>query len=147
MKLGFRISICVVGVVILALASSGLALFAAWETNHLMHGVTTMNLPSVRAAEELEIALLEQSLAVAGFLLEDGSQEKLADLDRTRAAFDHWSASAESISQSEEERDLLAQLVEVYRRYDRSRARAIDVFDEGVLASMMISRAEEVLTR
>ena len=61
MKLGSRISTCVFGVVLLALASSGLVLYSAWETNRLMTGITTVNLPSVRAAEEVEIALLEQA--------------------------------------------------------------------------------------
>jgi signal transduction histidine kinase len=131
MKLGLRISTCVFGVVVLALASSGLALYSAWETNRLMTGITTVNLPSVRAAEEVEIALLEQRVAIAAFLLDDGNRERLADLERSRTAFDHWSKRAASLSHSNEERELLALLMDVYRRYDHVRSAAVDVYDDG----------------
>lgn len=131
MKLGLRISTCVFGVVLLALASSGLALYSAWETNRLMSGITTVNLPSVRAAEEVEIALLEQRAAVAAFLLDDGNRERLADLEKSRAAFELWSKRALSLSHSGEERELLAKLTDVYRRYDRVRSAAVDVYDDG----------------
>lgn len=131
MKLGLRISTCVLGVVLLALASSGLALYSAWETNRLMSGITTANLPSVRAAEEVEIALLEQRIAIAEFLLDNGNRERLVDLERTRAEFDFWWKKADSLSHSTEERELLAKLMDVYQRYDRTRAAAVDVYDDG----------------
>lgn len=131
MKLGLRISTCVFGVVLLALASSGLALYSAWETNRLMSGITTTNLPGVRAAEEVEIALLEQRIAVAGFLLDNGNRDRLVDLERTRGEFEFWWKKADSLSHSEEERQLLAKLMDVYQRYDRTRAAAVDVYDDG----------------
>lgn len=131
MKLGLRISFCIFGLVVLALASSGLALYAAWESNRLIGEITTVHLPNVKAAEEVEIALLEQRVTIAGFLLTDGNRERLADLDRARSAFEYWWKRADAVSHTAEERETLKRLMDVYRKYDRTRTAAIDVYDIG----------------
>ena len=60
MKRSMKISVTLVGVLLMAVLSSATALISARHIGHLMRDMVEENLASVRAAEELEIALLKQ---------------------------------------------------------------------------------------
>lgn len=68
-----KISVIVVSVVALAAASSAVALFASWHIGALMQGIIDENLPSVRAAEELKVALLGERGFLGLYLLDEGN--------------------------------------------------------------------------
>lgn len=130
-KLATKISIAIVGVVVLALLSGSVALLAVWRIGQLMQGVIQENLPGVRAAEELEIALLEQRGIVSAYLLDDGNPSRLSERERLQTAFRRWLAEARATSRTAEEQEILARLVDVYQRYDARRDEVIELFDRG----------------
>ena len=70
--------------VVLAISGSVVALLSAWHIGGLMQETVTENLSSLRAAEELEIALLEQRGLVVSFILDNGNPERLRDLERKK---------------------------------------------------------------
>lgn len=69
LTLARRFSVAILGVVCLAAASSLLTLLSMWAVGNLMEEVLTNNVPSVRAANELEIALLRQGTILSTYAL------------------------------------------------------------------------------
>ncbi len=66
-----KLSLAVLGVVVLAVFDSVAAVLSSRQLGKLMERTVDENLPSVRAAEELEIAVLEQRGFVSSYLLDD----------------------------------------------------------------------------
>lgn len=130
-KLSTRISITIVGVLLLALISSGAALLAAWQVGKLMESAAEESLPNVRAAEGLELALLEQQGWVLSYTLEPGKQDWLAQIEARKPPFERWLKEADGTAHSDDERDVLARLREAYGRYDRARNEVVHLFEAG----------------
>src|SRR5713101_4585394 len=91
-KLATKISLTIAGVVTLAVLSSVVAVFAAHQSNRLMERMVTENLSSVVAAQELQIALMEQRGFVTSYILDDGNRAWLEELERKEPAFQRWLA-------------------------------------------------------
>lgn len=142
LNLSTRITVAVVGVVALAVTSSVVGLIASRQSAGMYRTTADESMPSIRAAEELEIALLEQRGLVARYMLDDGNPQWLDELQSAEPAFADWLARARRTAHTEHERTILEQLDEVYRRYDARRREAIRVFDEGE-----IERAKRMLLR
>ncbi len=96
-----------------------------------MQSIVDDNLASVRAAEELEIALLEQRGFVASFIMDDGDESWLAELARREPAFAHWLAEAHETAKSAEERRVLGELELAFRHYDAERDRVVALYRAG----------------
>jgi hypothetical protein len=60
LNLATRISTSILGVLMLALISVAVAVYAAWRVAHHMEVMVPDYVPAVRVAQGLEIALLEQ---------------------------------------------------------------------------------------
>jgi signal transduction histidine kinase len=130
-KLSTRISVTIVGVLLLALASSGAAMLTAWQVGDLMEGAAEESLPNVRAAEGLELALLEQQGWVLSYTLEPGKRDWLAQLEARKPPFERWLREAESTVRSEEERAVLDKLRRAYDKYDEARNEVVRLFSAG----------------
>lgn len=130
-SLATRISAAVVGVVLLALATSLAAFYATWKIQRLLSITVHENLPSVRAAEELEIALLEQRGRVGSFILDEGNREWLEQLPELEQRFYRWLEEARNTATTSKEHRILDQLEVVYDKYDAERAHVIALFDAG----------------
>src|SRR5215469_14242593 len=130
-KLSTRISITIVGVLLLALASSGVAMLTAWQVGELMEGAAKESLPNVRAAEGLELALLEQQGWVLSYTLEPGKRDWLAQLEARKPPFESWLRKAESSVRSKEERAVLDNLRQAYNKYDEARNEVVRLFSAG----------------
>ena len=126
-----RISVSVVGVVLLALFSSAAALLSTWHVGSLLEQTINENLPSVRAAEELEIAVLEQRGFVLSYLLDNGNPQWLEKLKQRERNFGSWLLKAQKTAQTAEEEKILAALQDVYAQYDSTRNRVVQLFDQG----------------
>jgi signal transduction histidine kinase len=111
--------------------SSLIALLSSWQLRSLMEHTLTENLSSVRAAEELEISLLEQRGFVSSYLLDGGDRRWLEKLGQRKRGFDRWLARAYETARTAEEREILATLEEVYRSYDAQRDRVVELYDRG----------------
>ena len=130
-KLSTKISVTIVGVLLLALASSGAALLTAWQVGELMEGAAEESLPNVRTAEGLELALLEQQGWVLSYTLEPGKQDWLAQLEARKPPFERWLREAETSARSDGERAVLAKLRGAYGRYDQARNEVVRLFAAG----------------
>lgn len=130
-KLSTKISITIVGVLLVALVSSGAAMLTAWQVGKLMEGAAEKSLPNVRAAEGLELALLEQQGWVLSYTLEPGKRDWLAQLEARKPPFERWLRAAESTVRTQDERDVLAKLRRAYNQYDQSRNEVVRLFGAG----------------
>jgi signal transduction histidine kinase len=130
-SLATRISAAVIGVVALALATSFVAFYTTWKINRLLSTTVNENLPSVRAAEELEIALLEQRGRVGSYILDEGNREWLEELPELEQEFHDWIEAARATANTTKEERILNKLEKVYGQYRAQRARVIALYDAG----------------
>lgn len=130
-KLSTKISITIAGVLLVALISSGAAMLTAWQVGELMEGAVEKSLPNVRAAEGLELALLEQQGWILSYTLEPGKRDSLAQLEARKPPFERWLRQAESTVRTQDERDALAMLHKAYSQYDESRNEVVSLFGAG----------------
>lgn len=130
LTLGKTVSLLVAGVVVLALANSLVAVLSSWSVGRSLYRTVNENLPSVRAAEELEIALLEQRGFVSYYLL-DGNRAWLEQLERREGNFHEWLERARRTENSAQEVAILDRLEEVYTAYDRVRSEVVALQDRG----------------
>ena len=93
MRLSTKFQVVIVAVVGLAIASSGVGLVSAWHVAGKMRQAIGQQLPAIRAAEELEIALLEQK-EWASFYVKDGDAKWLDKIAVKRKEFRDWLTQA-----------------------------------------------------
>lgn len=121
----------IVGVLLLALVSSGAALVTARQVGELMEGAAEESLPNVRAAEGLELALLEQQGWVLSYTLEPGKLDWLAQLEARKPPFERWLREAQHSVRTENEALILARLRRAYDKYDIARNEVVRLFSAG----------------
>ncbi|MBN2292774.1 MAG: MCP four helix bundle domain-containing protein [Pirellulales bacterium] len=126
-----KVSVAVGGVVFLAVFSSMAALVSSWHVEKVMCEMVADNLPSVQAAEELEIAVLEQRGFVSAYMMDNGNPQWLRELQRRKGAFDVWLARAHKTARTPEEQDILQKLEDIYRQYDAKRTEVVRLYDDG----------------
>lgn len=131
MELSRKINIYLVGVVAVAVAHAGLAVTTSLRFRADVERVANEYLPSVRSAEELEIALLEQRGYVASHLLSDGDDKWLADLRGRERSFNHWLAEARRTSFTKIEIDMLDELERLYADYVALRSEVVATYQRG----------------
>lgn len=88
------------------------------------------NVSSLKAAEELEIALLDQKGYVSSYLL-DGNRNWLNLLEEKKARFNEWFKKARDVALTERERQILLEIDRLYKRYDDARNRVIILYQRG----------------
>ena len=130
-RLATKISVAIVGVVGLAISGSVLALLAVWHIGGLMEDTATENVSSLRAAEELEIALLEQRGLVVSFIFDNENSEWLNELERKKRSFADALDQARKTAHTPNEKRILDELEEAYREYDAKRADMIALRQSG----------------
>ena len=126
-----KLSTAVLGVIVLAVLSSVVAVLSSWHLGRLMEQTVDENLASVRAAEELEIAVLEQRGFVSSYLLDGGNPKWLDDLREREQGFRVWLDRAHKTAHTYEERGILTELEKVYRQYDAARDEVVSLYDQG----------------
>jgi hypothetical protein len=90
LSLAAKFSATVVCIVVLSIMGSLIALRAAYELSFRTEQMVAENLQSVIAAEELEIALLDQRGFVVSYILDDGDARWLDELQRRENQFRPW---------------------------------------------------------
>lgn len=140
MKLQTRITLTLVGVVSLGAMASAEALLVAREIGRVYTETVSSNMASIRAAEELELALLEQRGLVSSHIMSHGDPHWLAELEEKKAAFAMWQRRAVDSAHTPEEHALLAELATVYEKYDDRREEVIRLYTHGET-----DRATEIL--
>jgi len=103
------------------------------------------NVSSLKAAEELEIALLDQKGIVGSYLL-NGEARWLRLLEEKRQKFTEWFAKAKDVAITQHERDILQQIGTRYQEYDRLRYQAIWLYQQGhrlAAQQLLLNRVKE----
>lgn len=129
-----KVSILVGGVIVLAVLNSIVALLSSWHVGSVLHQTVNENLPSVRAAEELEIALLEQRGCVSYYIL-DGNRKWLSQLQQREGNFHEWLSRARETARSPEQWKILRELEDVYAQYHMKRGEVVALYDRGDVAA------------
>lgn len=130
-KPGVGVTTLVSIVLAITVASSFGAILTAREIERRMAAVVSDNVPGVTAAAELQNALMQQRGLVAAYMLDDGQLAWVNDLDKIKPNLAHWLGEAKRTARTDEERNLLAQLTNVYAAYDAERERAITLYHDG----------------
>jgi signal transduction histidine kinase len=142
--LASKVSISIVGVILLAVLSSAAALVSSWHVGGLMHRAVSENLPSMRAAEGLETALLEQRGFVSSYLLGGGNRKWLLELEKRKCGFRGWMERAHETANTSKEREILKELDDVYKQYDAKRDEVVGLYDRGEAAAAKSLFVQEI---
>ncbi len=146
MKLTTKISITIISAILLAVVSSGVALFSARWIGALMQNMVAENVASVRAAEELEVSLLEQRGLVASFILDGGNPAWLDELEGRKPDFSYWLQRAQGTAHTAEEHEILEKMLDVYQEYNTKQDEVIALYHEGKIEQARAVLLEEVNT-
>jgi signal transduction histidine kinase len=142
MKLAQKFGLLVTGVIGLALLTSLVAVWSSRQLGKELQATLEQNLPSIQAAAELEISLLEQRGLVKAFILDNGNRSWLAELREPKQNFVYWLNQARTNANSDRERRILDRLEQEFGEYDGKREHVIASYDAGE-----IDRAKELLLR
>ncbi len=126
-----RVYAVIAGVTATAVVSSVVGLFASWQIADLFHTAVTDNIPSMLAAEELEIALLEQRGLVSSYLMDGANKQWLEELDNVTREFDHWLNRVRDTVRTHEQERILNELRMVFRDYQGKRKEVVQLHDRG----------------
>lgn len=119
------------GVVGVGLACGLMGLFSVRRMDGLMQQLNADHLKSVRAAGDLEAALLEERGYVASYILDSGNSRWLEELEQRKTAFTGGLEQARRWAATSQERDILLRLEQAHDRYNEARDRAIAFEQEG----------------
>ncbi|MBI3021691.1 MAG: MCP four helix bundle domain-containing protein [Candidatus Omnitrophica bacterium] len=105
------------------------------------------NVSSLKAAEELEIALLDQKGIVGSYLL-DGDEKWLRLLEEKRRKYDEWFARAKDVALTGHEQRILERIRLLYQEYDRLRFQVIRLAQDGsrfAAQQLLLNRVRELV--
>lgn len=145
-SLATKISTALVGLLLLAVVSSAVAITSAYRFEEFQQTLIVENLASVRAAEELEIALLEQRGYVSSYVLDRGQGDWLERLGRKSKDFDYWLEQARQTARTDIERDILERLEVVQSAYAARRDSVVKLYDMGQEEAARRLLLEDVVT-
>ena len=131
LRLATKILIAIVGVVTIGTLSSAAALIAAWRVERHIEETVAEHVPSVQAAEKLELALLRQKGLVSSYLLAGGDRTWLERLHEVQPDFQRRLAELRQTHLSDEEVGLLPRLEKTYAELDARRGEVIALYQQG----------------
>src|SRR4030043_200694 len=99
------------------------------------------NVSSLKAAEELELALLSQRGFLANYFL-DGDPIWIEKLEEKKSTFEDWLNKATDVALTPYEKNIIKEINFLYKTYDNDRYRAKQLFESG-----NISGAKEILLK
>jgi len=132
MKFSFshRITLGLVVMAALLIIVGALAFITTKDVQGVSRAIMKENVSSLKAAEELELALLNQKGMVASYFL-DGSSLWLKTLEDRKKDFDSWFKKAQDVALTDNEKKILQDVSALYKTYDRQRNKAIRLYQSG----------------
>lgn len=107
-----------------------LAFITTKDVQGVSRAIMKENVSSLKAAEELELALLNQKGMVASYFL-DGNSSWLKTLEERKKDFDSWFQKAQDVALTGNEKKILHDVSALYKTYDRQRNKAIRLYQSG----------------
>lgn len=132
MKRSFRKKV-ISGFLIMAFLCVFTALLAFITTRNMQKVfLDTMrdNVSSLKAAEELELALLSQKGFLANYFL-DGDPAWIEKLEEKKANFEDWLDKAADTAFTLSEKDIIKDIKTLYQTYESERHKAKELYDSG----------------
>lgn len=130
-RLTTQFTAIIVCVLMVTLSNSFFGLYSASSLRESSRTIVEKNLESVIAAEELEIALLEQRGYASLYVLDGGDPQWLVELDDKSRQFRVRLDQAQNAAHSDTARRTLDKLETVNEEYARLRDEAVAAFDHG----------------
>ena len=120
------------------LIMSGLLLLAGFFTirymNYLQENTSKIlaeNVSSLKAAEELEIALLDMKGLTSYYLL-DGDEHWLEEFEEKRASYIGWYKKAQADALTPEEKEIIREIETLYNTYINYQGQVVKLYREGL---------------
>jgi len=107
-----------------------LALITTKNVQGVSRAIMKENVSSLKAAEELEIALLNQKGLVASYFL-DGNTLWLKTIEERKKDFDSWFRKAQDVALTDNEKKILQDVSSLYKTYDKQRNKAVKLYRSG----------------
>lgn len=130
LSLRFRILIMLAGLVVITVAGGLTSIWHTHSMGGLFHEIAVRELPSLKAAQRLEGALVMQKGYVTYFF-QDGDFQWLEELNRYHEEFESLVNMSRKWATSAEERATLNEIEAQYIRYARDRDEVILMYREG----------------
>lgn len=132
MKGSFRRKIIVgfLSMVFLCLFMAVLAFVTTINMQNVFLNTMRQNVASLKAAEELELALISQKGFLANYFL-DGNSVWLDRLEEKKANFQNWLTKASDTALTPAEKNIIDDIKHQYRRYENDRIRARQLYQAG----------------
>lgn len=108
----------------------GISVITALNIQKVFRDTITENVSSLKAAQELEIALLTQKGFMANYFL-SGDPIWLNRLEETKADFAAWFNKASSTAATSVEINIIEQINHFYEIYEKNRVRARQLYESG----------------
>jgi len=107
-----------------------LAFITTMDVQRVSRAIMKENVSSLKAAEELEIALLNQKGLVGSYFL-DGNSLWLKTIEERKKDFDSWFRKAQDVALTDHEKKILQDVSSLYKTYDKQRNKAIRLYQSG----------------
>lgn len=123
------------GFLIMAVLSILIGYFAFVTTKYLQRvsrAIMKENVSSLKAAEELELALLNQKGLVSNYFLDD-NPIWLKTLEDKKKDFEIWFKNAQDAALTQQEKAILKDIRSLYKKYNNHRNKAIRLYQQGGL--------------
>ncbi|MFZ2938249.1 MAG: ATP-binding protein [Candidatus Omnitrophota bacterium] len=125
-----RITLGLLVMAVLLIIVGALAFITTKDVQGVSRSIMKENVSSLKAAEELELALLNQKGIVASYFL-DGNSTWFRTLEDRKKDFDSWFKKAQEVALTDHEKKILQDVSVLYKTYDRQRNKAIQLYRSG----------------
>ena len=131
MKLATKISLILIWMLALAAVSNVVGLLSVHRLGSYMQVMLTENVASVRVAEEIENALLDQRGYAYLYIFDNGNPSWLSELTNRRPALADWLVQAKNTAHTPEEFRIITKISEIYRQYNAKQDEIIALNQQG----------------
>lgn len=131
MSLQSRLLTALSALVSITAAGAMISIGYTFMIDRLINGIFETDVSAMRAAQELENALVMQKGYVT-YYFQDADDAWLVELDKHHTEFDTWVRRARQWAVTEKERNILNEIESLYIRYSASRDEVVDLYKRGL---------------
>jgi len=142
-----RTAIILSATILLAVVGITIALITLWNEKADLDRMVSDNVRNMVAASELDIALLRQRGLVASYILSNGEQDWLDDLERFQPMFRQRLDQLEQIADSDTERAILKEIGTAFNQYAAKRDEFVQRFEQGISKQERVRLLDELNAR
>ncbi|MBU1650605.1 MCP four helix bundle domain-containing protein [bacterium] len=127
-----RATLILVAIILLATLGNSITLLFVWNEKRILDRMVSETIRDMVAVAEMDIALLRQRGLAASYMLSEGDDKWLQEMEQFEPLFRSRLRSVQDISDSEKEHQLLMAISIVFNIYDAKRDEFIAVYERGI---------------